>query len=85
MGEAGVVWSSEGGETVHLEGADGVTAARGELLADGVDTIFIYVKMDGEAPPSVQDRCYKTGRQVDSWTGALQAWIMRTTEVSVCI
>lgn len=47
VGEAGVVRSSEGGETVHLEGADGVTAARGELLADGVDAIFIYVRMDG--------------------------------------
>lgn len=70
VGEAGIVGSSEGGEAIHLEGADCVTTARGELPADGVDAISIYVRTDGAAPPSVQGT--NVTAQVDSWTGVVR-------------
>lgn len=46
-GEAGKVGSLEGGEVVRREGTDSVAAARGQLLADGVDAIGVCLGGDG--------------------------------------
>ena len=48
-GEAGVVRSSEGAETVHIEVADGVAAVRGELLAEEMDAILICTSGDRQS------------------------------------
>lgn len=50
-------------------------------MADGVDTIFIYIRTDKSAASSAQET--NITRQVDICSGVLQ--VMRTTKVTVLI